>query len=67
VNTFLLLWAGMVFTVALFTEANNILSLIVASIPCLLYKIFSDFTRERAPVPYRSFASIFDDPDTIYF
>jgi hypothetical protein len=45
VDTFILLWSGMVFTVALFTETENIESLIVASIPCLLYKLCSDFSR----------------------
>ena len=45
VNTFVMLWSGMVFTVSLFTETDNIVSLIVASIPCLLYKLCSDFSR----------------------
>jgi hypothetical protein len=45
VNTFVMLWGGMVFTVSLFTETDNIVSLIVASIPCLLYKLCSDFSR----------------------
>lgn len=62
-----MLWAGIVYTIALFTHTSDILSILVASIPCLLYKIGSDLSRERAPVPYRAFASIFDDPDTIYF
>ncbi len=44
-DTFILLWCGMVFTVGLFTETKNIVSLIIASTPCLLYKLCSDFVR----------------------